>query len=214
MDKTKKDLIPILFFIIILPVLLFVKRPVTESMLMGQIEAPPESTALPWPLPDGESREKLLTFGMHVTPDPNSNPIMPPERFTGYHTALDLEIFENEIDAVVPVSTICTGDIVFTGSVEGYGGVIIQACVIDNKDVRVLYGHLDFTSFQVTTDSRAVEAETIIAELGDERSAESGHTRKHLHLGIHKGAEIEFLGYVQTEAELQNFIDPLPLFTQ
>ena len=208
MNETKIDFLQIIFFVIALPVLLFLKKPETGSYVNNL----PIRGELPWPLSHGEDRPKLLTFGMYVTPDPENNPIMPPERFTGYHTALDIEIIEEEVGKVVPVYTICEGLIAYTGIVEGYGGVIIQACTIQNQEVRVLYGHLDYKSFQVTTNSKPVKTDTIIAELGDQHSAESGHTRKHLHLGIHKGPDIEFAGYVQSAAELDEFIDPLPLF--
>lgn len=208
MEKQKSDLLEIVFFIVVIALLLFIHRPVADTAVLFT----PNKT-LPWPLPHGEERTKLLTFGLYVTPNPDNNPIDPPERFTGYHTALDIEIFPEEIDKVVPVSTICGGDIVYAGTAEGYGGVIIQACRIQGQEVRVLYGHLDSNSFQVSNESKNVPTETIIAQLGKQNSAESGYNRKHLHLGIHKGTKLEFLGYVQNQKDLDQFIDPLPLFS-
>ncbi len=169
-----------------------------------------EQSELGWPLPRSEEREKKLTFGLFVTPDPNQNPINPPERFTGYHSALDLEILPDEHDQEVPVSAACDGTILQAGPVEGYGGLIVQSCRVQDQDVTVLYGHLDYNQFRKQAGETVKRGEEI-GMLGDEESPESGLTRKHLHFGVHKGTEIEVLGYVQTEAELGQFLDPLPL---
>src|SRR5688572_13778429 len=86
-----------------------------SSHALAQAEAP-----IGWPLSEGERREKKLTFGMYVTPDPEQNPIDPPERFTGYHTGLDLEILPEEENEEVPVLAACDGKIVSTKEIAGY----------------------------------------------------------------------------------------------
>lgn len=163
-----------------------------------------------YPLSRGEERDKKLTFGLFVTPNPETNPIDPPERFTGYHTALDLEIFPEEEAQDVPVVAACDGKVLQAEVISGYGGVIIQSCSLDDQEVTVLYGHLDYTRFQKTAGQEVGRGEQI-AFLGDDKSPESGDTRKHLHFGIHKGQEIEVKGYAETEGELEAFLDPLPL---
>ncbi len=168
------------------------------------------SGALQWPLPRGEEREKKLTFGLFVTPDPAMNPIDPPERFTGYHTALDLEIFPEEEATDVPVIAACDGRILQTEPISGYGGVIIQSCQLGEEAVTVLYGHLDYERFQKSVGEE-VKAGEEIGFLGEEKTPETGNTRKHLHFGIHRGSEIEVRGYVSNEEMLKEFIDPLPL---
>lgn len=168
------------------------------------------ASKLGYPLPRGEEREKKLTFGLFVTPDPETNPIDPPERFTGYHTALDLEIFPEEENRDVSVLAACDGKILQAEAVSGYGGVMIQSCLLDNQEVTVLYGHLDYNRFQKSVGQDVRRGEEI-GFLGDEKSAESGNTRKHLHFGIHRGPEIEVRGYVENEAELESFIDPAEL---
>jgi murein DD-endopeptidase MepM/ murein hydrolase activator NlpD len=165
---------------------------------------------LTWPLDRGEEREKKLTFGLFVTPNPEENPIDPPERFVGYHSALDVEIFPEEESVEVPVKAACDGKILQTETIPGYGGVIIQSCRINEEDVTVLYGHLDFKTFKKIVGDQVTQGEQI-GFLGDEKSPETGQTRKHLHFGIHRGTEIEVRGYVQKESELGEFIDPLPL---
>jgi murein DD-endopeptidase MepM/ murein hydrolase activator NlpD len=79
--------------------------------------------------------------------------------------------------------------------------------VLHGQDVTVLYGHLDRSSFRVQPGDR-IERGQRLASLAAPRSEDSGITRKHLHLGIHKGRDVEMLGYVQTERELDAFIDP------
>lgn len=172
-----------------------------------------QSEKLTWPLERGEEREKKLTFGLFVTPDPKNNPIDPPERFTGYHTALDLEIFPEEESQDVPVKASCEGEVLQASTISGYGGVLIQACQMNNEPVTVLYGHLDYKRFQKSV-GQYVNAGEEIGFLGDGKSPESGNTRKHLHFGIHRGEEIEVRGYVESEADLKQFIDPLPLLSQ
>lgn len=176
----------------------------------GGGERTDSSAVLTWPLQRVEDRPKLLTFGLYVTPDPEQNPIDPPERFTGYHTALDLEIFEEEKSVEVPVTAACSGEVVYAGQAEGYGGVIVHRCNVQNEDVTVLYGHIDPSSFSVKVGD-VVSTGKFLANLGDDKTAETGDTRKHLHFGVHKGREVVLLGYVQTQGELQNFLDPLPL---
>jgi hypothetical protein len=163
------------------------------------------------PLSSMAERPALLTFGLYVTPDPAQNPIDPPERFTGFHTGVDFEILEAEQQKEVPVSSICAGPVLFSGEAEGYGGVVVQTCTLKGRDVSVLYGHLLLSSL-VPPEATLQEGQRI-AVLAPARSKDSGGTRKHLHLGLHKGAHIELLGYVQDEQALAEFIDPLTVLS-
>ncbi len=160
-----------------------------------------------WPLPDSASRPQLLTFGLHVTPDPEQNPIDPPERFAGYHAALDLEILPGEETTDVPVTAICPGEVIVASTADGYVGVIVHRCVLDGEEVTVLYGHVNPTTFTVHPGDQVGMGQRI-ASLAVHKSPASGDTRKHLHFGIHKGRDVEYRGYVQTEEELNAFIDP------
>lgn len=160
------------------------------------------------PLEKMSSRQMPLHFGLYVTPDPAQNPIDPPERFTGFHTALDIEILPDEEAIEVPVYAICDGEVIYARWTEGYGGVLVQSCVIDDHEVTVLYGHLDTASLTHAVGDPAVRGDRI-AVLAPAHSKDSDQTRKHLHLGIHKGPEIELMGYVDDESRLQEFIDPM-----
>lgn len=198
-----------LILVIILAALVGIAAWVIKKSERGQTSA-----TLEYPLSRFDDRPKLLTFGLFVTPNPDQNPINPPERFVGYHTALDIETFDDEqaVEIEVSVTAVCDGQMEVARTADGYGGVLIQSCWINGQDTMVLYGHLDPASFTKQPGQSVTRGEKL-AILGDEKSAESGFTRKHLHLGIHKGKEIVLLGYVQTQAELENYIDPLPLLS-
>jgi murein DD-endopeptidase MepM/ murein hydrolase activator NlpD len=193
-------------------ILILVAIVIAAAWFINKPEQGAAGGMLSYPLSRFEERPKLLTFGLFVTPNPDQNPIDPPERFVGYHTALDLETFDEEQapEVDVEVKAICDGTMEVARTADGYGGVLVQSCRINDQDVTVLYGHLDPQSF-TKQQGQAVARGERLAILGDEKSAESGFTRKHLHLGIHKGKDIVLLGYVQSQAELENYMDPLPL---
>ncbi|MDO8649124.1 MAG: M23 family metallopeptidase [Candidatus Peregrinibacteria bacterium] len=188
--------------------------PLCAALLSLMLSACASST-FGLPLPNARERLTPLAFGLYVTPDPAQNPINPPERFTGFHAGLDFEIRPGEADREVTVYAICDGAVAYSGSAEGYGGVIVQHCALQGEPVTVLYGHL-------SSDSRPEVGQVLtrgetIGTLAPGHSVASGFNRKHLHLGIHRGETVEFLGYVQSERELENFIDPagvIPLYGQ
>ena len=155
------------------------------------------------PLRDTLKRKIIKPFGIWITPD--SSPVQP-EKFKGYHTGLDLEIFQEEISAEVFVRAICDGDIVRKGFVAGYGGVVVQECLINKKPATVLYGHLDMNT--IKKEDNVLVKNEIIGQLGKGNSNETDYERKHLHMGIHRGTIVDLRGYVSSEKELVNWIDP------
>src|SRR3989344_1226992 len=161
-----------------------------------------------YPLDQFNIRSKLLTFCLYVTP--SQNPIDPPERFIGYHAALDIEMLEDEKDKEVMVFAICSGQVIFSNTAEGYGGLLVQKCNINNQNVTVIYGHLDPES--LVPDKQNIRKGDVIGVLAQTNTPESGLTRKHLHLGIHKGDKVQILGYVQREEDLEEYIDPMLIF--
>lgn len=165
------------------------------------------------PMDNAALRATPLHFGLKVTPDPSNNPITPPERFSGYHVAVDYEVSEDELDIDIPVYAICPGKVRFSGYAEGYGGLLVQECKLDGNPVTVLYGHLVIDG--LPAENSKLNQREILGYLGAANSYDSGYTRKHLHLGIHKGSALDIRGYVQTAAEVNDFIDPstvLPSF--
>lgn len=159
------------------------------------------------PLDRPEKRSGLKPFGIYVSPKDSP---LPEERFTGFHTGVDLEVFEEELEQAVPVRAICRGEIAAALKVSGYGGVIVQRCVISGEEATVLYGHLDPGDF-LFSPGQTADAGDIIGRLGADRSEQTDGERKHLHLGIHRGSGIEYRGYVGSEQELENWLDPCDL---
>jgi len=168
----------------------------------------PEATSFVFPLAGGLQRVTKKTFGLFVTPQ--SSPVQP-ERFTGYHTGIDFEILLGEEDQPVRVTAVCTGAVSFTGWVKGYGGVLITDCAVKDQPVTVLYGHLKESSVAVRKGA-SVQAGQDIAELGKGFSSETDGERKHLHLAVHRGSDINYKGYVQKKEDLQQWMDPGGLF--
>ena len=165
-----------------------------------------------WPIENGGSRKTPLHFGMYVTPDPEKNPINPPERFIGYHAATDFEVTPGEANTVVNVYAVCTGTGSHSGFSAGYGGLITQECMLKGQKVTMLYGHLALAS--LPPPGTLLKKGEKIAELGTAKSHDTDGNRKHLHFGILKGWTSKELGYVQDPKELEDFIDPqtvLPL---
>lgn len=149
-------------------------------------------------------RVSKIPFGLYVSPE---NSPVNSDRFKGYHTAFDFEVFDSELDKEVPVNTICEGTLLVKRFATGYGGVIVQQCVFNNQDITVVYGHLDLKSIPYSIGD-TVKSGAFLGVLGEGFSEETDSERKHLHLGIHKGTEIDIRGYVQTEEELEQWISP------
>lgn len=166
----------------------------------------PDTTDISWVLPISEmkGRVKLKKFGMLI--DPKTSPVQP-ERFSGYHTGIDVEY--SDVNDDVSVSAIGNGQVVVSRLADGYGGVV----VIDHRpwaEIFSIYGHLDPVSTLKT--GVGVVAGQKIGILGEDKSDETDGERKHLHFGIIKNAQPTIAGYVQNESELSAWMDPLELW--
>lgn len=192
--------------------------PEANSPVQNENTAPSGSETAPVVPPKIETRSVLSLplslalqrvtkkpFGIKVSP--KSSPVSP-ERFSGYHTGVDFEIFPAEENTDVPVSAVCSGPLIEKKIVSGYGEVAIQKCSIENIEVTVLYGHLKLSSIEKRVQEEVAAGEKI-GILGKGYSTQTSGERKHLHLGIHKGSKINYLGYVQNESELSGWIDAM-----
>ncbi len=155
------------------------------------------------PLEKAAQRITKKPFGIFITPQ--NSPVQP-ERFSGFHTGTDFEILPGEENQEVTVFAVCDGKIIYRNTVSGYGGVIIQNCTLDNEIVTVLYGHLSLAKSPMQVNAE-VKKSGQIAVLGEGYSLETSRERKHLHLGIHKGAKTDLRGYVQRQSELSGWLD-------
>lgn len=159
------------------------------------------------PLADALSRVTKKPFGLKVSPQ--DSPVSP-EKFSGYHTGVDFETLPGEQNIEVPVYAICSGELALKKQATGYGGVAVQSCSLDGQDITVVYGHLKLASISATVGQKLAAGEQL-GILGRGYSVETDGERKHLHLGVHKGAAINILGYVQKQSELASWIDVLTL---
>jgi len=155
------------------------------------------------PIGNALSRVTKKPFGIYVSP--NNSPVSP-EKFTGYHTGVDFETSPDETNIDVPIYAICDGSLALKEYASGYGGVAVESCKLNGQDITVIYGHLKLSSININVGNQ-LSAGQQIGILGKGYSTETDGERKHLHLGIHKGTAINILGYVQNQAELENWID-------
>lgn len=164
-----------------------------------------EEKKFQFPLDRATERVGKKPFGIFITP--NNSPIQP-EKFNGYHTGVDFEIFSEELEMEIPVKAVCQGKLLMKNYATGYGGVAVQSCNLGDSPITVVYGHLRLDSIKVAPGDDIAVGEAL-GVLGRAYSNETSGERKHLHLGVHKGSEINILGYVPSEKALLNWLDPM-----
>ncbi len=169
---------------------------------------PEPAATLAYPIADFPARVTLKPFAIYITPA--TSPVQP-ERFTGYHCGADAETTTEETDTEIPVVAIADGTVVLARSATGYGGVLVLQVTIEDETYTALYGHLNIDSFTVQVGDTVTVGQEL-ALLGAPYSTETDGERKHLHFGLHPGTAIDIHGYVQSEAELENWIDPVAFF--
>jgi murein DD-endopeptidase MepM/ murein hydrolase activator NlpD len=180
--------------------------PFESDVQISTPNAPVASEFMP-PVPYASDRITKKPFGIHIT---KSDSPVRPERFSGYHTGTDFEMFPDEANVDVSVSAICSGALLYKRFASGYGGVAVQSCGDEGQPVTVVYGHLRLSSMQAKVGER-IQAGDFLGHLGTGYTFETDSERKHLHLGIHRGPTMNILGYVQPKAQLSDWIDPCTL---
>jgi hypothetical protein len=156
------------------------------------------------PVSRAEERITKKPFGIFITPETS---LVQPERFRGFHTGADFEIFNEEQDLDVSVKAICDGELLQARHASGYGGLAVQSCQLEGKSVTVIYGHIKLSSMDAKIGDR-LEKGNFLADLGDGYSNDTDGERKHLHLGIHRGEAVDLRGYVQKKEQLRDWLDP------
>lgn len=159
------------------------------------------------PIDNALARVTKKPFSIKVSP---GNSPVSPERFSGYHTGVDFETTSTEQKIDVSIYAVCSGPLVLKRYASGYGGLAVQACQISGEDVTVVYGHLKLLSI-IANVGQELKAGEKLGILGKGYSAETDGERKHLHLAIHKGKNINLLGYVSKTQDLKNWIDVMTL---
>lgn len=156
------------------------------------------------PLGMAKQRVTKKPFGIFVSAQ--NSPVQP-ERFRGFHTGTDFEIFPEELDVDISVKAVCSGKLLAKKYAGGYGGVMVEACELKGEPITVVYGHLKLSSIpQQSGDD--INAGDVIGILGADKSQETDGERKHLHLGFHRGNRVDIRGYVPSPSLLGAWIDP------
>lgn len=163
-----------------------------------------EETTNFFPISKAKERVTKKSFGTYITPE---NSPVSPEKFKGYHTGVDFEILFGEENSDIPVFAICDGPLLQKRTATGFGGVMVQSCNLDHQKVTVVYGHLDLASITKNVKDSIKQGEQI-GILGQPPTETDGE-RKHLHLSVHTGTQIELKGYVPTKAALSAWLDPM-----
>lgn len=200
-------IIIIIVVLIIAGIFFYFKNPSTQPITRGS-SSPNVSTPLPkavfqyaFPVDNFFQRLTKKPFGIYITP--KNSPVQP-EKFTGFHTGVDIEY--SDVDGQVKVSSIANGEVIYSAWVSGYGGFI----AIQHTTFISVYGHLNPTSLLKT--GTIVKKGQNIGTLGDAYSQQTDGERKHLHFGIVKGHKLDLRGYVQDQSELSLWTDPVTLF--
>lgn len=154
-----------------------------------------------YPMDQYDQRQTVKGFGTFVDDNfyKGKETLFPYNRFYGYHAAVDLEVFGNEQNDKVPVYAVTDGTVAYIGSLQGYGGVVLEK--LNSESKTALYGHVKIAdlSFKVGDN---IKAGQLITYLGNAFSLETSKERKHLHFGIYKGEDIYFHGHETTKKQL------------
>ncbi|MEX1997774.1 MAG: M23 family metallopeptidase [Candidatus Andersenbacteria bacterium] len=181
--------------------------PPSPSLATASVPPPTLMPAVSLTPPIAEFKERITKkpFGIYITPA--TSPVQP-ERFTGYHTGVDIEYADNL--GKIPVQAISDGKVIQAGHVSGYGGVVVIEHQLSGTIRLALYGHLDPQDLP-PVGAPVKQGETI-GQLGQGGTKETDGERKHLHFAILKDRKIDLRGYVPTPSELENWLDPQLLF--
>lgn len=175
--------------------------PEDDIQIIEELESP---TIFLEPIRDTKNRVTKKPFGILI--EPSTSPVQP-ERFRGYHTGIDIEVFPEELGSDIQVKSISSGELIFKQRVNGYGGVLVVLSEIGGEEMTVLYGHMDLGSVGIKTGEK-IEAGEVLGLLGDDKSSDTDGERMHLHLAMHRGAELVMAGYTDKKEKLDSWIDP------
>ncbi|USN53174.1 MAG: M23 family metallopeptidase [Candidatus Nomurabacteria bacterium] len=157
------------------------------------------------PIEQFRDRITLKHFGQYITAQ--NSPVQP-ERFSGFHTAVDVEFGDTD-DIPIPVRAIGPGEIILSRTASGYGGVFVLRFQWQSETYTAVYGHIAPDSLPRL--GAQVLAGQELGYLGKGGTSETDGERKHLHFGIHLGSVTDIAGYVQSEAALTPWVNPLAL---
>ena len=157
------------------------------------------------PIADFLTRITKKHFGQYITPA--TSPVQP-ERFTGYHTGVDVEYGDATTD--VPVYSVVDAKVTMAQWVSGYGGLLIIQGSINGNERYILYGHLRASS--LPTVNAEIKQGDQVGVLGTAYSHETDGERRHLHFAIYAKSPVDIRGYVPKQSDLSAWEDPLTYY--
>lgn len=157
------------------------------------------------PVADFKARITKKFFGTYVTPQ--NSPVQP-ERFTGYHTGVDVEYGDRTDD--VPVVAVVDAQVTMAQWMSGYGGLLVLRGSISGHEDYLLYGHLRPSSLPAV--GSAVKQGDQVGLLGTAFSHDTDGERRHLHFAIYARDPADIRGYVQSQSELSAWQNPLDVY--
>jgi len=83
----------------------------------------------------------------------------------------------------------------------------VQSCTFGGDPITVVYGHLRLSSIVAKVGDQLAAGQQF-AVLGTGFSSETSGERKHLHLGISRGAAVNIRGYLSAAADIKGWLDP------
>lgn len=185
-----------------------VNAPVSEPVIDSMNTIPVEQPTLVYPIQNFVEQATLKLFGTYITPQ--TSPVQP-ERFQGYHNAIDVETTTEQQAVDVPIYAIADGTITRVAEVDGYGGLLIMTFELEGQTYTALYGHLRLSSISVVVGDQARVGQSL-GVLGSAYSTETDGERKHLHFSLQPGISTNLRGYVSSTSSLSGWIDPLIFF--
>ncbi len=160
------------------------------------------SGSLADPIAEFKQRVTKKFFGTYVIPQ--KSPVQP-ERFTGYHNAVDVEYTDTATD--VPVFAIANGKIVSAQTASGYGGVFVLQFTYQGQAYTAIYGHIRPST--LPNIGTVVTKGQNLALLGTGFTSETDNERRNLHFGIHIGTSVDIKGYLPSTTGIDAWVDPL-----
>ena len=185
------------------PIKSFIPSP--TSNLQTATPSPSSTNSLAFPVNDFKARITKKPFGIYITPA--TSPVQS-EKFTGYHTEVDVEY--GDVTTDVPVYALAQGTIVYSNWVSGYGGVFMIEIQLNGAPHTVLYGHIRPSSLPKI--GQKVTRGEQLAVLGTGYSTETDGERRHLHFAVLSDNRLDIKGYVQNQSQLSGWLDPLSLY--
>lgn len=163
-----------------------------------------EQQLIYFPIQNFTAQATYKLFGTYITPA--TSPIQP-ERFSGYHTGVDVETTQDQQSQDVAIYAVADGTVSVKTTASGYGGVLAIEFESDGQTIQAMYGHVRLSSIAAQVGDQ-VKAGQQLGFLGTGFSDETDGERKHLHFGLVLGAEPALPGYVSSQSQLGGWLDP------